>query len=82
MNGQLKTKARKKLLKLNIRPHGLLCIQHANQHIQRHAELQLRNEQRQKKKTTTNKSSGKKYVFYDPDDFWDYDEAEDYYDEL
>ena len=35
-----------------------------------------------KKKTTTNKSSGKKYVFYDPDDFWDYDEAEDYYDEL
>lgn len=35
-----------------------------------------------KKKTTTNKSSGKKYVFYDPNDFWDYDEAEDYYDEL
>ena len=34
-----------------------------------------------KKKTTTKKSSGKKFVYNDPDDFLDYDEAEDYYDE-
>ena len=34
-----------------------------------------------RKKTTTKKSSGKKFVYNDPDDFIDYDEAEDYYDE-
>lgn len=34
-----------------------------------------------RKKTTTKKTSGKKYVYNDPDDFIDYDEAEDYYDE-
>ena len=34
-----------------------------------------------KKKTTTKKSNGKKFVYNDPDDFLDYDEAEDYYDD-
>lgn len=33
------------------------------------------------KKKTTTKSSSKKFVYNDPDDFLDYDEAEDYYDE-
>ena len=33
------------------------------------------------KKTTTKKSSGKKFVFNDLDDFWDDEEADDYYNE-
>lgn len=32
-------------------------------------------------RTARKKTSGKKYVYNDPDDFIDYDEAEDYYDE-